>query len=393
MRAVTRRTATHMLCAVGALAIGFAGPASAADPISIGGAFNLTGGQASMDGPAKNGAQLAIDAINAKGGVDGKPLKLVVYDAKTDPAVQASIGSQLINSDKVPIIIGFSDSDPVLAVAPNAQRAGITFLTIGATSPKLPDQVGTSMFLTAFGDNTQAAVGAAFAIQNLKAKTAYVIEDTGAEYTTLLSKYFQEAFTHLGGKILGKDTYRTGDKTFTAQITKIKALKTKPDFLFISAQPTEVGLIVRQVRQSGITLPILGGDGYDTPLLVDVAGNAANNVFFTTHSLISADSKGSAKEFYDAYNKAYGSPPENSFAALGYDSVLLVADAIKRAGSADPAKIRDALQQTKDLPGITGSISYTPTSRVPVKGVTVVGIKDKVPYEAAKIVPTFVPNP
>lgn len=393
MRAVTRRTATHLLCAAGVLALGFASPVKADDAIAIGGAFNLTGGQASMDGPAKNGAQLAIDAINAKGGVNGKPLKLIVYDAKTDPAVQASIGSQLINSDKVPVIIGFSDSDPVLAVAPNAQKAGIPFLTIGATSPKLPDQVGDDMFLTAFGDNTQAAVGAAFAIQDLKAKTVYVIEDTGAEYTTLLSKYFREAFEHLGGKIIGRDTYKTGDKTFTAQITKIKALPTKPDFLFISAQPTEVGLIVRQVRQSGINLPILGGDGYDTPLLIEVAGKAANNVFFTTHTLISPDSTGAVKDFYDAYKKAYNTAPENSFAALGYDSVLLVADAMKRAGSADPAKIRDALQQTKDLPGVTGQISYTPTSRVPVKGVTVVGIKDEKPYEAAKIVPPYVPNP
>jgi branched-chain amino acid transport system substrate-binding protein len=266
------------------LALGFAAPAWADDTIAIGGAFNLTGGQASMDGPAKNGAQLAIDTINAKGGVDGKQLSLVVYDAKTDPAVQASVGSQLINSDKVPIIIGFSDSDPVLAVAPAAQKAGVTFLTVGATSPKLPDQVGDHMFLTAFGDNTQAAVGAAFAIQELKAKTVYVIEDTGAEYTTLLSKYFQEAFEHLGGKVIDVDTYKTGDKTFTAQITKIKALPTKPDFLFISAQPSDVGLIVRQVRQSGIDLPIVGGDGYDTPLLTEVAGKASNNVFFTTHT-------------------------------------------------------------------------------------------------------------
>jgi branched-chain amino acid transport system substrate-binding protein len=393
MSAITRRHVTHLLSAVGALALGLGGPAMAQDAISIGGAFNLTGGQASMDGPAKNGAQLAIDAINAKGGVNGKPLKMIVYDAKTDSAVQASIGSQLLKSDKVPIIIGFSDSDPVLAVAPNAQSAGVPFLTVGATSPKLPDQVGNNMFLTAFGDNTQAAVGAAFAMQNLKAKTVYVIEDTGAEYTTLLSRYFREAFKHLGGEIIGQDTYRTGDKTFTAQITKVKALPKKPDFLFIAAQPAEVGLVVRQVRQSGITLPILGGDGFDTPLLVDVAGNAADNVFYTTHALISPESQGAVKDFYDAYKKAYNTEPENSFAALGYDSVLIVADALKRANSAEPAKIRDALQQTKDLSGVTGQISYTQESRVPVKGVTVVGIKDKKPFEAAKIVPTFVPNP
>lgn len=393
MRIVTRRTLSHLLGAAAACAL-LACPALAAeDTVPIGGAFNLTGGQASMDGPAKNGAQLAVDAINAKGGVNGKPLKLIVYDAKTDPAVQASIGSQLINSDKVPVIIGFSDSDPVLAVAPSAQKAGIPFLTVGATSPKLPDQVGTDMFLTAFGDNTQAAVGAAFALQNLKAKTVYVIEDTGAEYTTLLSKYFRDAFEHGGGTVIGRDTFKTGDKTFTAQITKVKALTKKPDVLFISSQPDEVGLIVRQVRQAGVTLPILGGDGYDTPLLIEVAGKGADNVYFTTHALISADSTGGVKDFYDAYKKAYNTAPENAFAALGYDSVLVVADAMKRANSADPAKIRDALQGTKDLAGVTGSISYTPTSRVPVKGVTVVGVKDRKTFEAAEIVPPYVPNP
>src|ERR1700743_1487187 len=127
-------------------------------------------------------------------------------------------------------------------------------------------------------------------------------------------------------------------------MTEVKALAQKPDFPFIASQPDEVGLIVRQVRQSGITMPIVGGDGYDTPLLLEVAGKAANNVYYTTHTLISADSTGAVKDFYDAYKKAYGTAPENSFAALGYDSVLLVADALKRANSSDPAKIRDALQ-------------------------------------------------
>ena len=136
-----------------------AGQALAADAIKIGGAFNLTGGQASLDGPAKNGAQMAIDAINAAGGVNGRPLELVVYDGKTDPAVITSLASQLINSDKVSAVIGFSDSDPVLALGPTAQKAGVPFVTVGATSPKLPDQIGDHMFLACFGDNTQAAVG------------------------------------------------------------------------------------------------------------------------------------------------------------------------------------------------------------------------------------------
>lgn len=375
------------------VAFAVTGQALAADPIKIGGAFNLTGGQASLDGPAKNGAQLAIDSINAAGGINGRPLELVVYDGKTDPAVITSLASQLINSDKVSAVIGFSDSDPVLALGPTAQKAGVPFVTVGATSPKLPDQIGDHMFLACFGDNTQAAVGATFATNELKAKTAYVLEDTANEYATLLSKYFRETFEHLGGKVIGRDTYKTDDKSFAAQITKIKAAAQKPDFIYIAATPDTIGLVVRQVRQAGLKQPIIGGDGYDTPLLLEVAGAAANNVYYTTHSFISEASTGAVKTFYDAYKKAYGTAPENAFAALGYDAAMLVADAIKRAGSDDPAKITAALAETKDLPGVAGAISYAAGSRVPVKGVTVVGVKDKALYKAAELVPTFVPAP
>ncbi|MBK1663477.1 amino acid ABC transporter substrate-binding protein [Rhodospirillum rubrum] len=386
-------TRAGLLAGAFALAIGFAGPAASADPIKIGGAFNLTGGQASLDGPAKNGAQLAIDTLNAAGGVNGTPLELVVYDGKTDPAVVASLGSQLINSDKVSAIIGFSDSDPVLALGPNAQKAGVPFIAVGATSPKLPDQIGDTMFLACFGDNTQAAVGASFAIDDLKAKSVYVLEDTANEYATLLSKYFRETFEHLGGKVIGRDTYRTGDKSFTAQITKIKAAAEKPDILYIAATPDSIGLVVRQVRQAGLKLPIVGGDGYDTPLLLEVGGASANNVYFTTHSFVSDSAPGPMKAFFDAYGKAYGTAPENAFAALGYDTVMLVADAIKRAGSGDPAAIRKALTETKDLAGVTGAITFAEGSRVPVKSVTVIGVKDKALYKAAEMAPTFVPKP
>ncbi|MBS1182752.1 MAG: extracellular ligand-binding receptor [Proteobacteria bacterium] len=376
-----------------AIAACVAGQASAADPIKIGGAFNLTGGQASLDGPAKNGAQMAIDAINAAGGVNGRPLELVVYDGKTDPAIITSLASQLINSDKVSAVIGFSDSDPVLALGPTAQKAGVPFVAVGATSPKLPDQIGDHMFLACFGDNTQAAVGASFAITELKAKTTYVLEDTANEYATLLSKYFRETFEQLGGTVLGRDTYKTDDKSFAAQITKIKASAQKPDFIYVAATPDTIGLIVRQIRQAGLKQPIVGGDGYDTPLLLEVAGAAANNVYYTTHSFITETSTGAIKTFYDAYKTAYGTAPENAFAALGYDAAMLVADAIKRAGSDDPAKITTALAETKDLPGIAGAISYAAGSRIPVKGVTVVGVKDKALYKAAELVPTFVPAP
>src|SRR5262245_11332960 len=320
--------------------------AAADDTIKIGAPFNVTGGLASLDAPALNGAKLKAKEINDAGGVLGKKIELVVYDTKTDPTVIASVASQLINQDQVRVGLGFTDSDSVLALGPIFQQAGVPFVTPGATSPKLPDQIGDMIFLACFGDNVQAAAGADFVKGKLSGKNVYLLRDNAAEYTVLLAKYFEEAFTHEGGQIIGKDDYKTGDKTFTAQITKIKATAQKPDVVYVSAMPDEIGLIVKQMRQAGITQPIVGGDGYDTPLLVQVGGKASDDVYFTTHAYMAADSTPAIQKFYQSYKAAYGTDPENAFAALGYDTVGLIADAIKRAGSDDAKGIRDAIAAT-----------------------------------------------
>ncbi|MGI8746942.1 MAG: ABC transporter substrate-binding protein, partial [Deinococcus sp.] len=246
-------------------------------PIKIGGAFNLTGALSSLDAPAANGAKLAVREINAAGGVLGRPLDLVIYDGKSDAATITNVASQLIGSDKVSSVIGFTDSDSALALGPISQKAGIPFVTVGATSPQLPTQIGDTMFLAPFGDNVQAAVGADFALKKLGGKTAYLLIDKSAEYTTLLARYFKDAYLRGGGKILLEDSYRSGDKNFGAQITKLRALAQKPDFLYIAALPDDIGTLVKQVRQAGLMMPIVGGDGYDTPLLVQVGGASANN--------------------------------------------------------------------------------------------------------------------
>ncbi len=392
---LTRRMLLAAGAACGLIAAGAAGaPAFAAeDTIKIGAPANLTGALASLDGPSLNGEKLKVEEINAAGGVLGRKLELVIYDTKTDPTVIASTGSQLINQDKVPVIIGFTDSDSVLALGPIAQKAGIPFITPGATSPKLPDQVGDNMFLACFGDNVQAAAGAEFILGQRKAKTAYLLTDNSTEYTTLLSGYFKEAFEHGGGKIVLEDNYKSGDKSFTAQITKLKSLAQKPDAVYVAAMPDDIGLVVKQMRQAGIMQPIVGGDGYDTPLLLEVGGEAANNVHFSTHAFMSEASTPGIEKFYKDYQKAYGTAPENAFAALGYDAVGLVADAIKRAGAAEPAKIREALASTKDFPGITGSISFRPSVRVPDKTVTMISVADQKLTLGAEVKPTWVPKP
>ena len=370
------------------------GGSTGGSTIKIGMIYNMTGSQASLDAPSANGAKLAAKEINAAGGILGKKIDLVAFDGKSDAATIGNSATQLAQTEKVVAMFGFSDSDMAMAAAPMAAKAGIVFVTSGATSPKLPEQVPDYLYLACFGDNVQAAAGAEYATNSLKVKNVYLLIDKGMEYTLLLGKYFKERFTELGGKVALEDTYQGGDKDFSAQITKLKGLKAQPDLLYIAAGPDDIGTIVKQFRDSGIKKPIMGGDGYDTPLLIQIAGAGAENVYFTTHSLMDA-SRGTdvVKKFMAAYQAEYKTPPENAFAGLGYDTMKLIADSIKRAGSADPKAIRTALQGTTNLPGVTGSITFQPGSRIPQKGVTVILVKDGAFTLAQEVVPQKVPNP
>jgi branched-chain amino acid transport system substrate-binding protein len=364
--------------------------ARAQDPIKVGGGFALTGAESALDLPASNGAQLAVKEINAAGGVLGRPLELIVRDSKYEMDVTATIAKQFVEEDKVIAVVGFTDSDSVLASGPILQKAGIPFITAGATAPTLPDQIGDLLWLACFGDNVQAAAGAEYGY-NTFGKSAYLLIDKGVTYTTLLGAYFKARYTELGGTLVLEDTYEDSATDFSAQITKLKALETQPDFYYIAAMPYNVGPVVKQLREAGLNGPVVGGDGYDTPDLVSVAGAAAENVYFTTHALMDKDlGTDGIKKFIADYNTEYTHDPENAFAALGYDSVYLLADAITRAGSTDAAAIQKALNETKDFKAITGSITFS-DSRVPQKGVTMILVKDGKFTLAAEIVPEKVP--
>ncbi len=357
--------------------------------IKIGAIENLTGSQASLDAPSLNGVKLALKEANDAGGVLGKKIELVVRDGKSDPATLAVAADDLVRKGVV-AITGLSDTTMVLAAAPAAQKAGIAFVTSGATAPSLPDEVGDYLFMEPFGDNVQAAAAAEYAYQQ-GARTAWILYDKAMDYTLLLQKYFAERFKGLGGTIISSDTYQTGDTDFRAQLTRLKALSPQPDILFISSGPDDIGTIVKQVRELGINTPIVGGDGYDTPLLVEVAGpEAADNVYFTTH--ISFDSP-KAKAFSEKYKKMFGHEPENAFAALGYDAFNLIVDAIKRAGTDDPKAIRNAIAATKGFEGVTGTINYPPGKRVPQKSVTIIQVKKGKLVFLNEVMPKVIPAP
>jgi branched-chain amino acid transport system substrate-binding protein len=389
-----RRTLPLSLFLAVALVVSMA-PGVVADTIKIGGTYNLTGDMASLDVPAANGTKLAVKEINASGGVLGRQIELILYDGKTDSATNGNIATQLVSSDKVVAIVGNTDSDSALAIGPTAQKAGIPYLTAGATSPQLPNQVGDDMFLEPFGDNVQAAAGAEFAVNKLGGKTCWLLWDKGAEYTTLLAKYFKARFTEMGGTILLEDTYTQGDTDFSAQITRLKAFTPQPAILYVaSLQASDAGAIAKQIRDAGIKLPMIGGDGYDGPELVGVGGSGAENVYFSTHSLM--DAKGGSprmKAFIASYHKEFGHDPESAFAALGYDAMYLMADAIKRAGTVSSKAIRDALAATKGFVGVTGSVTYQPGQRIPQKTVTIVAIKNGQYTLGALVVPQKVPAP
>ena len=381
-----------------AAASGAASTAASASPgpggtIKIGGGFALTGDEASLDVPAANGAKLAVKEINAAGGVLGRQLELIIHDSQYKPDVTAQTAKQFVEQDRVPLFIGYTDTDSVIAAGPTMQAAKIPFITVGATSPKIPKQIGDMMFLACFGDNVQAAAGAEFAFKKF-GKNAYLLWDKGVEYTTLLGGYFKSRFTELGGTLLLEDSYGDKETNFSSQIAKVKALPTKPDFYYVAAMPYNVGPVVKQFRDAGITGPIVGGDGYDTPDLVKVAGAAANNVFFSTHALMDATGgTDGIKKFIAAYKTEYGHEPENAFAALGYDTVYLLADAVKRAGGTDSAAVKAALEGTKDFKGITGAITFSADAHVPQKGVTIIDVESGKFTLGAEVVPEKVPAP
>jgi branched-chain amino acid transport system substrate-binding protein len=232
------------------------------------------------------------------------------------------------------------------------------------------------MFMTPFGDDDQSYAIADYTYDDLEAHRVVVWTDQSMDFTRALSTFFKERFTELGGEIVAEDAFMMGDTNFSAQIARLKAVDPAPDAVFISAIPSEAGLTVKQIREEGLTLPIVSGDGFDTELVATVPGpELANDVYFSSHTY-RADNRPEVLEFIEAYEQEYGREPENSFAPLGYDAVGLIAAAIERAGSAEPDAICEAMKETRGYPAVTGEISYTRTNRVPPKPVAIIGVQN-----------------
>ena len=363
-------------------------------PVRIGALHNLSGPLGSIGRPSLAGARLAVEQLNAGGGLLARRVKLVARDGRSDPAVVRAKARQLVRTPHVTAITGLNDTAMALAAARVAEQAHTVLLTSGATSPLVPIQFRGYYFMACFGDNTQAAAGAEFAYRRLGGRTAWLLLDDTTDFTRLLARYFRERYLALGGDILGEDTYAGGTPDFSAQIARIRALPAPPDLLYVASGPDDSGRLVKQLRDAGVDEPIVSGDGYDTPLLLQDAGAAAHDVYFTTHAFLTPNT-GTPRQrrFVADYQAAYGVAPKTAFAALGYDAVMLVADAIKRAGSAKRTAIPAGLEATRAFPGVTGVISFAPGLHIPEKEVTVVKADGKGLALEAVLRPDSVPAP
>ncbi len=343
--------------------------------IKIGGNFEMTGGVAQYGQSAANGVKLAFKEVNAAGGVLGKQVTFVVADNKSEPAEAANATTKLISQDKVVAIIGPAASGNVLASIPVATEHKIPLLTPTGTNPKVTVENGKVKdfaFRVCFIDPFQGTIMANFASNDLKAKTAAIYVDSSSDYSKSLAQVFEQTFTKNGGTVLAKEAFLQKDQDFKSALTKIKAANA--DVVYIPAYYEEVSKIIKQARELGINSPMLGSDGWDSPKLVEIAGAAAlANTFFTNH-YSSQDKDPRVAKFVESYKKEYGQEPD-AFAVLGYDGGLMMVDALKRANSADPVKIKDALAQIKNLQVITGTLSMD-ANHDPIKSAVIIEIKE-----------------
>lgn len=337
--------------------------------IPVGQFASLTGAQATFGQSTDKGVRLALEEINAAGGVLGQPLRVITKDNQSKPGETSTAVRELITRDKVVALIGEVASGRSLEAAPIAQRSGIPMITPASTNEKVTE-IGDHIFRVCFIDPFQGTVCAKFA-RKLGAKSAAILTDVSKDYSLGLAKSFKAEFEKEGGVITGQQSYSGGDKDFSAQLTAVKA--GNPEIIFLPAYYTEAPLVIRQARQLGITVPFVGGDGWDSPELISVGGPAVEGCYFSNHfSNQSTDPQVVA--FVTAYRKAYHEDPD-AMVALGYDALKLLADAMTRAGTSDPAKVNAALAATKDFPGVTGRITLD-EHRNPNKPAVILQVKD-----------------
>jgi len=323
--------------------------------IVIGEYGSLTGAEATFGVSTHNGIMLALDEINKAGGVNGRKIRVITEDDQSKAEEAANAVTKLISQDNVIAIIGEVASSSSLAAAPICQSNKVPMITPSSTNPKVTE-VGDYIFRMCFIDPYQGEAMANYLSKQAGMKTAAILIDNKSDYSTGLAAFFERTFLANGGKIVAKASYAKGDSDFRSQLTNIKAAK--PEVIFVPGYYNDIGQIAIQARDLGMQQPLAGGDGWESPKLIEIGGKALEGCFYSNHYHID-DPSPAVREFVQKYEERFGAKPD-SLAALGYDSTRVLAEAIKRAGTTDGPKLRDAIAATQNFAGVTGMINLGP---------------------------------
>ncbi len=357
-------TLTYLLLSA---CLALAGTALAADTVKIGACLSMTGANAPYGQNAQKGLELAL---SARPTVLGKKVEVAVADNKSDKVEAVNATNRLIQRDQVAAIIGPLSSSNSLAAGPVAEAAGLPLISPWATNP-LVTQDKKFIFRVCFVDPFQGQVGANYAFHNLKAKTAAVMVDIAQDYCVGIASFFERAFKQLGGQVLIKTSYSSGDQDFSAQLGAIKAKN--PDIIYVPAYFTEGALIARQARELGLKQPMLGGDASQADELIKIGGAAVEGLAFTTHFDENGVTTEAGKKFVAAYRAKYNEAPD-SCSALTYDAYNALLDAMEKTKSTQAKALVPALEQTRNFPGVTGVLSIVDHNAV--KPAVILQVKD-----------------
>jgi len=344
-------------------------PSPPVDGIKVGFFTSLTGANATFGQDTQRGTELAVAEINKAGGILGKPITLLTRDTQSKPGETSTVVRELISRDGVVALLGEVASGRSLEAAPIAQRSGIPMISSASTNEKVTE-AGDAIFRICFIDPFQGTVMAKFA-RSIGVRRAAILVDKSKDYSVGLAESFRRDFTSKGGEIVAEQSYQGGDKDFNSQLTAIKSAN--PEAIFLPSYYTEAPLVMRQAKQLGLDVPFMGTDGWDSPDLVTVGGAAVEGSYFSNH--FSEESKNpEVVAFVQRYKDKYHAAPP-ALAALGYDTVYLLADAMKRANSSDPAAVKTALAATKGFEGVTGKITLD-EKRNPTKPAVIIRVQD-----------------
>lgn len=354
-----------------ALAAAVAGAASAQDTIKIGEYASLTGKEAAFGQSSHKGTLMAIEEINAAGGVLGRKIELITDDNQSKQGESATIVKKLIFREKVVGILGEVASMRSLEAAPLCQAYKTPMISPSSTNPKVTE-IGNYIFRVCFIDPFQGTVMAKFAKDTLKIRRVAVLTSVSSAYSVGLAKYFKQRFTEDGGEVVIEQKFTEGDKDFNAQLTAIKAAGVEG--IFVPGYYTEAALISRQARELDMRIPLFGGDGWEAPELVKIGGEAVEGCYYSTHYSPEVDTP-AVRGFVARFKARYNGEVPDAMAALGFDSAQVMVDAIRRANSTEGPLVRDALAATKGFEGVTGSTTMD-RDRNASKAAVVIMVKD-----------------